>query len=155
MDNIEISTLNYSAASSEINAVELAARAALSLENHAGAGVSIVLTDDESIHEYNLNYRGVDRPTDVLSFTAAEGELLLAPPDGFIGDIIISVPKAYEQAGQLGHSPEREIMFLTVHGILHLLGYDHIKQSDETVMLAHQRTIMEEILRRYNNETNT
>lgn len=155
MNSVEVSTLNYSAGADTMRAVEFAADAALELENRAGACVSIVLTDNENIHRYNMDYRGVDRPTDVLSFPTAEGESLFAPPDGFIGDIIISVPKAYEQAEQLGHSPERELMFLTVHGVLHLLGYDHMNQSDETVMLTHQRTIMEEILRRYNNEANT
>lgn len=155
MNSAEISTLNYPADDDTIHAVEFAADAALEFEGHFEACVSIVLTDNESIHRYNMDYRGVDRPTDVLSFPAAEGEELLAPPDGFIGDIIISVPKAYEQAKQLGHSPERELMFLTVHGVLHLLGYDHVNQSDETVMLARQREIMEEILRRYNYEANT
>ena len=102
-------------------------------------------TKDENIHEYNREYRSVDRPTDVLSFPADEGDDLLAPPDGFLGDIMISIPRAREQAKALGHSTEREILFLTVHGVLHLLGYDHMRPEDEQIMLPVQRSIVEGI----------
>lgn len=110
-----------------------------------GAGVSIVLTDDETIHVYNREYRDVDRATDVLSFPADEGDEILSIPDDFLGDIMISVPRAAEQGAALGHSTERELMFLTVHGVLHLLGFDHMRPEDETVMLEHQRRIMSAI----------
>ena len=126
-------------------AVELAANAALKHENAESRFLSVVLTTDENIHEYNREYRSVDRPTDVLSFPADEGDDLLAPPDGFLGDIMISIPRAREQAKALGHSTEREILFLTVHGVLHLLGYDHMRPEDEQIMLPVQRSIVEEI----------
>lgn len=127
------------------SAVELAVNAALKHENAESRFLSVVLTTDENIHEYNREYRSVDRPTDVLSFPADEGDDLLAPPDGFLGDIMISIPRAREQAKALGHSTEREILFLTVHGVLHLLGYDHMRPEDEQIMLPVQRSIVEGI----------
>ena len=127
------------------SAVELAANAALKHENAESRFLSVVLTTDENIHEYNREYRSVDRPTDVLSFPADEGDDLLAPPDGFLGDIMISIPRAREQAKALGHATEREILFLTVHGVLHLLGYDHMRPEDEQIMLPVQRSIVEGI----------
>lgn len=127
------------------SAVELAANAALKHENAESRFLSVVLTTDENIHGYNREYRSVDRPTDVLSFPADEGDDLLAPPDGFLGDIMISIPRAREQAKALGHSTEREILFLTVHGVLHLLGYDHMRPEDEQIMLPVQRSIVEGI----------
>ena len=127
------------------SAVELAANAALKHENAESRFLSVVLTTDENIHEYNREYRSVDRPTDVLSFPADEGDDLLAPPDGFLGDIMISIPRAREQAKALGHSTEREILFLTVHGVLHLIGYEHMRPEDEQIMLPVQRSIVEGI----------
>ena len=127
------------------SAVELAANAALKHENAESRFLSVVLTTDENIHEYNREYRSVDRTTDVLSFPDDEGDDLLAPPDGFLGDIMISIPRAREQAKALGHSTEREILFLTVHGVLHLLGYDHMRPEDEQIMFPVQRSIVEGI----------
>ena len=141
-DRICISESNYEAKISEYEAVKKAALAALKHENAIDRSVSVVLTDNETIHQFNREYRNVDRPTDVLSFPSDEGEQLLMPPDGFLGDIMISVPKAEAQGEELGHSTERELMFLTVHGILHLLGYDHIRPEDEKVMLKAQQNII-------------
>ena len=96
------------------------------------AEVSITLTDNEHIHEINREYRKVDRPTDVISFALNEGDepnIEGEIPVNMLGDIIISVEKAIEQAGDYGHSVRREIAFLTVHGMLHLLGYDHIEEA--------------------------
>lgn len=141
----KINMIEIEASEEQIKAVEKAVRAALSEENAEGKCVSVVLTTDEIIHEYNREYRSVDRPTDVLSFPSDEGAELIAPPDGFIGDIMISIPRAEEQGRSLGHSTEREIMFLTVHGVLHLLGYDHMTEEDEAVMLPKQRKIISSI----------
>ena len=131
---VSIETMNFDAAQSETDAVQRAALSALA-----------ILTDDETIHAYNREYRDVDRATDVLSFPADEGDEILSIPDDFLGDIMISVPRAAEQGAALGHSTERELMFLTVHGVLHLLGFDHMRPEDETVMLEHQRRIMSAI----------
>ena len=127
------------------DAVRLAVDATLKHEGAEERFLSIVLTNDEVIHEYNRNFRSVDRPTDVLSFPADEGEDLLVPPDGFLGDIMISVQRANEQGNALGHSTEREILFLTVHGVLHLLGYDHMQHEDEMEMFQVQREIVNSI----------
>lgn len=146
MDFINLTCVEYDATDAQIEAVCTAVRAALSAESAPDRFVSVVLTGDDTIHEYNSDYRNVDRATDVLSFPADEGDPLLAPPDGFLGDIMISVPRAAEQGQSLGHSTERELMFLSVHGVLHLLGYDHIEPEDEAIMLQKQREIMSSIL---------
>lgn len=143
VDNcVNISVESFKASSEQIEAIEIAVFAVLKAEGAENRFVSVVLTNDEIIHEYNRDYRSVDRPTDVLSFPADEGDTLFAPPDGFLGDIMISVPRASEQGKMLGHSTERELMFLAVHGVLHLLGYDHMNAEDEEIMLSRQREII-------------
>lgn len=116
---------------------------------------SVTLTDNESIKELNLEYRGIDKATDVLSFPLIEylnGKPQIQPvdtdPDSgrvFLGDIIISVEKAFEQAQNYGHSMERELSFLAVHGILHLLGYDHETETEEKLMFSLQEDILNEM----------
>lgn len=106
--------------------------------------VSITLTDDEHIHELNKQYRGVDRPTDVLSFAFRESnepEIIDAEID-VLGDIVISIERAKIQAEEYGHSILREVVFLTVHGLLHLLGYDHIDEDDRVEMEGEQDFVM-------------
>ena len=115
--------------------------------------ISVLLTDDEGIHQINLDMRGVDRPTDVLSFpmfeleagTPPEGEEYLDLDSGLcpLGDMCISLERAQQQAQEFGHSLEREICYLTVHSVLHLLGYDHL---DEGPMKAQMRGREEAIL---------
>lgn len=102
--------------------------------------VSVLLTDNEGIHELNRDYRGVDRPTDVLSFPANElspgefdADLCERDPETgrvFLGDMAISLEKCEAQAEEFGHSFERELMYLTVHSTLHLLGYDHVDEAE-------------------------
>ncbi len=110
-----------------------AARMAAKCEKRSG-GVSLLMTGDEDIHTLNRDFRQVDKPTDVLSFPSDE--------PGFLGDIAISVPCAFRQAGEYGHTAEREIAFLTVHAMLHLFGYDHIDPQDEEIMRGRQRDIL-------------
>ncbi len=113
--------------------------------------VSLTFTDNEKIHELNRQYRGVDRPTDVLSFPltdySGESEEPLADePVVSLGDIVISLEKAREQATLYGHSFEREAAFLCVHSMLHLLGYDHeTGEAEEADMRARQHKIMDEM----------
>lgn len=144
-NHVCISYVDIDEKKSITEAVEKAVLAALTHENALDRFVSVELTNDSVIHEYNREYRSVDRPTDVLSFPADEGGELLSIPDGFLGDIMISVPRAEEQGKELRHSTEREIIFLTVHGLLHLLGYDHMTEEDESIMLPVQRSIVSEI----------
>ena len=113
------------------------------------AEVSVTFADNEYIHGLNNEYRGMDKPTDVLSFPLFdyEGETEEPPIDEIIsnlGDIVISLEKAQEQAAEFGHSFERETAFLCVHSMLHLLGYDHERSDEEDAeMRAKQREIME------------
>ena len=122
------------------NAIEAA------LANRGRSGqITVTLVDDEEIHEINRSYRNVDRPTDVISFPSEEGECIAAIPDGFLGDIIISVPRAQAQAEEYGHSFKREISFLAVHGTLHLLGYDHMTEPEAKEMFGLQEEILNEM----------
>lgn len=94
--------------------------------------VDITLVDDAAIHELNRTYRGIDRPTDVLSFALDEGEEEPEVDDDeiehLLGDVIISAPTAVRQGEEYGHGLEREMTYLAVHGMLHLLGYDHMEK---------------------------
>ena len=118
--------------------------AALAREG-AGGDVCVLVTDAEEIQRLNAGYRNIDRVTDVLTFPAWEGDAILCPPDGYLGDIAICFERAEEQAQEYGHSLERELAFLAVHGALHLLGYDHMEQEDEKAMLARQDEILNEL----------
>jgi len=107
--------------------------------------VSITMVTDEEIHQLNRNYRKVDRPTDVLSFALDEGdepELVDGPEEHLLGDIIISAETAERQGQEFGHGLEREIVYLAVHGLLHLLGYDHMVEEDKVVMRAKEEEVM-------------
>lgn len=96
--------------------------------------VSIVIVDDEEIQKLNRDYRGKDTPTDVLSFPLQEGDFVVSEGDNLLGDIVISLETALRQAEDYGHSLEREVGFLTAHGMLHLLGYSHETIEAEKVM---------------------
>ncbi|MBB5354525.1 putative rRNA maturation factor [Anoxybacillus mongoliensis] len=114
-----------------------------------GAEVSVTFVDNEKIREINRDYRGKDQPTDVISFALEEMgeeeiEIVGADVPPVLGDIIISVPKAREQAEQYGHSFMRELGFLAIHGFLHLLGYDHETEEGEKVMFAKQEQLLQQ-----------
>jgi len=114
--------------------------------------VSLVFTDSETVRQLNRDYRGMDEPTDVLAFymlPQEEGDDSFAlPPDGVIrlGEVIISYPQAIEQAGEPGYSPERELASLIIHGILHLLGYDHEEPEEEGKMRKREKELLEKCL---------
>ena len=122
------------------------------LKIHGKIGMSITLCDNAYIKELNKNYRNKDVPTDVLSFAIEDDEneellktMIKLSSIREIGDIIISYEKAQEQAKEYGHSLKREMCFLFTHGVLHLLGYDHINKTDEDVMFGLQKTILSEM----------
>lgn len=128
--------------------VRLAVEKVGELYDAEDAEVSITLTDNTHIHELNKTYRGIDRPTDVLSFALNESdepEILDGPEVDVLGELVISVERAREQAMEYGHSLRREIAFLTVHGMLHLLGYDHMKEEERREMEEEQRYVMEQL----------
>ncbi|TDL34507.1 rRNA maturation RNase YbeY [Jeotgalibacillus sp. S-D1] len=111
---------------------------------------SITFVTNERIQEINRDYRKKDQPTDVISFAmeeSGEGEINIIGGEELprvLGDIIISVQVAQEQAEDYGHSFSRELGFLALHGFLHLLGYDHMKEADEAVMFGRQNAILED-----------
>ncbi|MFT4412676.1 rRNA maturation RNase YbeY [Fredinandcohnia humi] len=114
-----------------------------------GSEVSITFVDNDRIQEINRDYRDKDQPTDVISFAMeemGEGEIEIVGEDlpTILGDIIISIPRAKEQADDYGHSFMRELGFLSIHGFLHLLGYDHETPEEEEVMFTKQKEILEE-----------
>ena len=128
--------------------VRAAAEKTAELYDVPTAEVSITLTNNEYIHKLNLEYRKIDRPTDVLSFALNESEepdVEGGPDVNVLGDIIISVERANEQAEEYGHSLKREMAFLTVHGMLHLLGYDHMEEEERKEMEEEQRYVMEKL----------
>ena len=114
------------------------ARQALCQLGLGGAELSLVLCDDAFIQDLNRDYRGKDRPTDVLSFSQREGEGANLE-DPVLGDVIISIQTASRQAAELGHSLETELVVLMVHGILHLLGHDH-EEAEEARRMADAET---------------
>lgn len=111
-----------------------------SIEN---AIFNIIFVSKEEIHKLNLTYRGVDRPTDVISFALEDGDNLKEPKIRVLGDIYISIEVAYEQAETYGHSRMREVCFLATHGILHLLGYDHMTEEEEKIMFGKQKELLD------------
>ena len=114
--------------------------------------VSLVFTGAERVKQLNRHYRGVDQPTDVLAFYMDPGRSsdssFVLPPDGVthLGEVIISYPQAIEQAREQGHSPERELALLVIHGILHLLGYDHEEPEEESKMRTREKELLEKCL---------
>ncbi len=110
--------------------------------------ISLIFTDAKEIHEINRSYRNIDRPTDVISFALMDSENDYEMPEGDneLGDIFISIDAVREQAESYEHSVQREVCFLFTHGLLHLLGYDHMNDEDEKVMFRIQDVIIDEIV---------
>jgi len=114
--------------------------------------VGLVFTDSETVKQLNRDYRGVDEPTDVLAFYMLPqkevDDSFALPPDGVtrLGEVIISYPQAVAQAKEQGHSPERELALLVIHGILHLLSYDHEEPEEESKMRERERELLERCL---------
>ncbi|MFB9325474.1 rRNA maturation RNase YbeY [Paenibacillus aurantiacus] len=133
-------------------------RLAAEAEGIEDGEVSLTFVTDEEIHSLNREYRNIDRPTDVLSFAIqevtdeeldivyeVESEEEEVPLEGMLGDIIISVERAAAQAEEYGHSLERELGFLFVHGFLHLIGYDHQDDESEAVMTRKQEAVLSQV----------
>lgn len=143
IDSLPVEVLN----STPLKGVEIqgvikrAAEKALLMEKSEDCEVSIFLTDDAEIHRLNELYRGVDRPTDVLAFAMREG-MDSDLNQEILGDVVISIPRAEQQASIYGHSLEVEISLLVSHGVLHLLGYEHEEKDDMLVMQQKQREIL-------------
>jgi len=141
-----------------ISKLEQLLQEAAEMEGLTSGEVTLTFTDNAGVHALNKEYRGIDAPTDVLSFAlndegvdeldiyfGEETEAGLDPISGMLGDIIISVERAEEQRLEYGHSLEREIGFLFVHGFLHLLGYDHQDDASEAEMTSKQEAVLQKI----------
>lgn len=131
----------------DVTTIERAVEQTLRAERIAGpVEMSILIADDAELHQLNQTYRSVDAPTDVLSFAEADdNSVFVRPPDAprYLGDIAISWDRVVAQAAEYGHSRERELAFLVVHGVLHLLGYDHERgPDDEADMRAREEAIL-------------
>ena len=130
-----------------------AAEAVLECENHDfDAEISVTLTDNDEIREINREHRGIDKETDVLSFPLYdfetpsvfdEAQVSIDGDVRVLGDIVISVEKIIAQAAEYGHSVEREMSYMTVHSMLHLLGYDHMTDEDKALMRSREEKVME------------
>lgn len=146
--SLEIEVINeqtdYTLTDNVISLIEQVLNKAASEHDISTGEVVISFVDDPTIQQLNKEYRNMDRPTDVLSFAMKEegdGEMQITGAEGLpsmLGDIVISVSKALAQAEEYGHSAEREICFLAVHGFLHLLGYDHGTEEEEKEMFSLQ-----------------
>ncbi len=122
------------------------ARITLEMERAPSCQLSVVLTGDEQIRELNREFAGEDHATDVLSFSLREGEAFVAPDDtDRLGEVVVSFETAERQADEAGHHVEDEVAHLLVHGVLHLLGYDHAEREDETKMRARERSVLSEL----------
>ena len=125
------------------NLIEKSIAAVLKVENlHENVEVSVSFVGDEEIRDLNRDYRGVDKSTDVLSFPM-DDEFII--DNRILGDVIINTRRVMEQAKGLGHSNERELSYLTVHSILHLLGYDHMEDEDKKEMREREKLAMKEL----------
>lgn len=118
--------------------------ATLKHEKINNAVFSIIFVDRETIHNINKEYRNIDRETDVISFAFEDTGKLVYNNVRLLGEIYICIPKMIDQAKEYGHSEKRELSFLAVHGLLHLLGYDHMNKDDEKIMFGLQELILNE-----------
>lgn len=127
----------------ELESVEKVINYALEFENIKDAVFNIIIVDNNYIHELNKNYRNIDRETDVITFALEDYDDNVDLGFRLLGDIYISYDKAVSQAKEYGHSLERELCFLAVHGFLHLLGYDHMEKEEEKIMFNKQEEILD------------
>jgi len=129
---------------------ELLKRALTITNRDSNIAISCIFVDDEKIHEINKTYRNIDRVTDVISFALLDDDTFILPEEELteLGDIFISIDTCIAQASEYQHTFERELCFLFVHGVLHLLGYDHMNEKDEKKMIALQKEILNETITR-------
>ncbi len=143
MNKIEI----FNETSKQVNEIEdikMVINKAIDVQKLDNLEFNIILVDNEYIHNLNRDYRGIDKPTDVITFALEDYDDHIKLERRILGDIYISLDKANSQAEEYGHSFKREICFLAVHGFLHLLGYDHMEKEDEKVMFSLQEVILNE-----------
>lgn len=141
MNKIEIFN-KYNEDVKEIDEIKKLIEFAIKYKKLDNLEFNVIFVDNNYIHDLNKNYRGIDRPTDVITFALEDGMEVDFNSWRILGDIYISIDKAKEQAIEYGHPFLRELAFLTVHGFLHLLGYDHMTSEDEKIMFSEQEEIL-------------
>lgn len=141
----EINITNETKENINIEFLNEVAEYALKSEGVSNAIVNIIIVDNTKIRTINRDYRNIDRETDVISFALEDDDTFVKLPIRVLGDIYISIDRSKAQAIEYGHSLKRELAFLTVHGILHLLGYDHMIKSDEEIMFQKQEQILNDL----------
>ena len=143
LNKFEIYNLTQDNPKFEINIMKKYLKKCLKMENVNNAVFNVILVDNKKIHELNKEYRNIDKETDVISFALEdENKEDFSLKKRVLGDIYISIDKARSQAEEYGHSLKRELSFLAVHGLLHLLGYDHMNKKDEEVMFKKQELVL-------------
>ena len=143
MNSVEI--INETSEEIDLDDLKRVINYTLEEEKVDNAFMNVIITSNDKIHKINKEYRGIDRPTDVISFALEDDKTFVNTEFRVLGDIYISIDKVHEQANLYSHSFRRELSFLTVHGILHLLGYDHMKPEEEKVMFSKQDKILENL----------
>ena len=144
MNKIEISNQTNEKIE-ELDTVKKVLLSAVKKENLKDVVFTLIIVDNNYIHELNKNYRNIDRETDVITFALEDEESIIIPvKERILGDIYISIEKAKSQAEEYGHSLLRELSFLAVHGFYHLLGYDHMTPEDEKIMFEKQEEVLKE-----------
>lgn len=138
----EISVINETETDVDLELLKKVALYTLEYEKVDNGQASIIIVDNTRIKKINKEYRNIDRETDVISFALEDDNTFVEIPIRVLGDIYISIDKAKRQACEYGHSLKREICFLTVHGMLHLLGYDHMHEDEEKIMFQKQEDIL-------------
>lgn len=128
----------------EVESVKKVLNKGIEVEKLQNVIFNVILVNNEYIHTLNREYRGIDRPTDVITFALEDTKDIDYDNFRLLGDIYISLDKAHSQAIEYVHSFEREICFLAVHGFLHLLGYDHMEKDEEKIMFERQELILNE-----------
>jgi probable rRNA maturation factor len=128
----------------ELDTVQKVLYSAIEKEGLENTIFNLIIVDNEYIHELNRDYRNIDRETDVITF-ALEDDKTFNPEIRILGDVYISIDKAKSQSIEYGHSLLRELCFLAVHGMLHLLGYDHMQKDEEKIMFNLQEEILDEM----------
>ena len=148
-DRIDVQTASRFSGEVDEELLRLVTAEALRREKvEGGVALSLVITDDEAVQELNRQFRDVDAPTDVLAFGSGEEGDFVTPlgESAYLGDVVISYPRAVAQAEEYGQSINRELALLAVHGVLHLLGYDHVDEAGRTEMWARQNEVLESLV---------
>ena len=141
---VDFEIINEFGYENDYSYLEKVIKKCLEIEKVEKAIFSIIFVNEEKIQEINYQYRHIDKVTDVISFAFLESKQKINNNLNILGEIFICIPRMQEQAKSYNHSEKRELSFLTIHGLLHLLGYDHLKKEDEVVMFAKQELILNE-----------